>query len=193
MALGFESAHREDHLVLDLPPSETLVDGADPGRSVVTWMNHAPEDLVAAYARMRTQMNRDVPTGELDIEPRVVTVEDIREEEGRLSQQYDTLVGVAVAADGGLDGYTLAFLPRGEDFVQQDDTFVMREARGRGIGRSLKTAVLRRLVSEHPDRTLVHTWTALDNAPMQRLNHSIGFRPVELMHEMQREDARAGG
>ena len=45
-------------------------------------------------------------------------------------------MGVAGRAEGTLDGYTLAFLPRGEDLVQQDDTFVMREARGRGIARS---------------------------------------------------------
>ena len=35
----------------------------------------------------------------------------------------------------------------------------------------------------------MHTWTALDNAPMQRLNRGLGFRAVELVHEMQRQDA----
>jgi GNAT superfamily N-acetyltransferase len=188
--LGFESAHREDHLVLELPtPPETLAHAAGGGNSFLTWTNHAPDDLVTAYARMRTQMNRDVPTGELDIEPRVVTPEEIREEEERLGEQYDTVVGVARRADGELDGYTLVFLPRGADFAQQDDTFVMREARGHGLGRGLKTAVLRLLTSEHPDRTLVHTWTATDNDAMQHLNRGLGFRSVELMHEMQRKDA----
>ena len=41
------------------------------------------------------------------------------------------------------------------------------------------------------DRTRVHTWTALDNEPMQRLNRGLGFRSVELMHEMQRKDSVA--
>jgi GNAT superfamily N-acetyltransferase len=193
LALGFESAHREEHLVLELPEWTETPPEAGANGSVVTWTNHAPDDLVSAYAVMRTQMNRDVPTGELDMEPRIVTADDIREEEGRLTQQYDVVVGVARRDDGVLDGYTLAFLPRGEDFVQQDDTFVRREARGRGIGRSLKEAVLRMLAAEHPERTLVHTWTAPDNDPMQRLNRGLGFRPVELMHEMQREDPRADG
>ena len=179
--------------MLDLPATPgTLADRIDGGHPVVTWTNHAPDDLVAAYARMRTQMNRDVPIGELELEPRALSVEDVREEEERLSQQYDVVVGVAGRADGTLDGYTLAFLPRGEDFVQQDDTFVMREARGRGIGLLLKTALLRMLAAEHPERTLVHTWTAVDNEPMQRLNRSFGFRAVELMHEMQRQDASGG-
>ena len=99
------------------------------------------------------------------------------------------MVGVARRADGELDGYTLVFLPRGDDCAQQDDTFVMREARGRGIGRNLKTAVLGMLTAECPERRLVHTWTALDNAPMQRLNRGLGFRAVEFVHEMQRQDA----
>jgi GNAT superfamily N-acetyltransferase len=186
--VGFESAHREDHFVLDLPASPET-DGAPSDYTVVTWTNHAPDDLVTAYARMRTQMNQDVPTGELDLVPRVVCVEDIREEEQRLGEQYDTLVGVARRADGELDGYTLVFLPRGDDHAQQDDTFVMREARGRGVGRSLKTAVLGELTAEHPERRLLHSWTALDNAPMQRLNRRLGFRAVERVHEMQRQDA----
>lgn len=187
-AAGFTSAHREDHLVADLPfaPDRLLPSAAD--HAVRTWSNHAPDELVAAYARMRTQMSQDLPTGELDLEPRRITVEDVRDEEERLGQSYDTVVGVARRGDGELEGYTLAFLPRGEDYVQQDDTFVMRAARGRGVGRALKLAVLDTLRTTWPERTVVHTWTAPDNEPMQRLNRGLGFRPVELMHEMQRRD-----
>jgi GNAT superfamily N-acetyltransferase len=197
-ALGFESAHREDHFALDLPvPAELLSggihdrihngtdDGTDIGHHVVTWTNRAPDDLVAAYARMRTQMNHDVPLGDLDIEPQAETVERIRASEERLSEHFDTVVGVARRSDGELSGYTLAYLPHDEGFVQQDDTFVTREARGRGIGRALKIALLRLLADEWPERTLVHTWTAVDNVAMQRLNRALGFRTVELMHEMQ--------
>lgn len=191
-ALGFTSAHREDHLTLDLRgyvPSDDPARAAHVGHDVLTWTDRVPDDMVEAYARMRTQMNRDVPMGELDIEPRVVTVEEIREEEERLGEQYETVGAVARRGDGGLDGYTMCFLPRGADYAQQDDTFVMRAARGQGIGRALKTAVLRHLTDERPERGLVHTWTALDNDAMQRLNRGLGFRPVELSHEMQRRDA----
>lgn len=191
-ALGFTSAHREDHLVVDLPvTAELLTDATDAGHRVLTWTNRAPDDLVAAYARMRTQMNHDVPTGELDLEPRKMTVEHVREEEERLGRSYDTVVGIAQRADGELDGYTLVFLPRGESYAQQDDTFVKRKARGLGVGRALKLAVLRMLQAGWADRTRVHTWTALDNEPMQRLNRGLGFRSVELMHEMQRKDSVA--
>jgi GNAT superfamily N-acetyltransferase len=189
-ASGFEPAHREDHLVLDLPASPAAVAGStDSGHTILTWANRVPDDLVTAYARMRTQMNHDVPIGDLDREPAAVTVEQIRAGEDRLSHHYDTVVGVARRPDGELGGYTLAFLPHGEDYVQQDDTFVAREARGQGVGRSLKTAVLRMLAAERPERARVHTWTDPDNDPMQRLNRALGFRPVELMLEMQLKPA----
>ena len=35
----------------------------------------------------------------------------------------------------------------------------------------------------------MHTWTDVDNAPMQRTNRDFGYRPVERMHEMQRKVA----
>jgi GNAT superfamily N-acetyltransferase len=186
-SLGFTSAHREDHLVLDLPvPSEALPGPVPEDHAVLTWTNRAPDELVASYARMRTLMNRDVPIGELDLAPQEVTVDDVREEERRLGGTFDVVVGVAQRPDGELVGYTLLFLPRGEDYVQQDDTFVMRAARRRGLARALKLEALAHLHREHPERGSVHTWTAPDNEPMQRLNRGLGFRPVELMHEMQR-------
>lgn len=192
---GFESAHREDHFVLDLPVAAELFSGStfkdvDDGHTVVTWTNRAPDDLVEAYARMRTLMNHDVPLGDLDIEPQAETVDRIRSSEERLSKHFDTVVGVARRSDGELSGYTLAYLPHDEEFVQQDDTFVVGEERGRGIGRALKVAVLRLLADERPERTMVHTWTAVDNVAMQRLNRALGFGSVELMNEMQ---LRVGG
>jgi RimJ/RimL family protein N-acetyltransferase len=62
---------------------------------------------------------------------------------------------------------------------------VMGSHRGRGLGLLLKGAVLRVLSAEHPERRVVHTWNAVDNAPMQRINAALGFRPVELALEMQ--------
>ena len=56
---------------------------------------------------------------------------------------------------------------------------------------ALKVAVLGILAAEHPERRLVHTWNAVENAPMQRINRDLGFRPVERELEMQRKDADA--
>ena len=45
------------------------------GYEVLTWANRAPDDLIEAYARMRTQMLRDMPSGEVDWEPVVLDPE----------------------------------------------------------------------------------------------------------------------
>jgi len=70
--------------------------------------------------------------------------------------------------------------------VVQDDTLVMPEHRGHGVGWALKVAVLRILAAEHPERRLLHTWNAVENTFMQRINRKLGFRPVERELEMQR-------
>jgi GNAT superfamily N-acetyltransferase len=79
------------------------------------------------------------------------------------------------------------YLPHDADYVVQDDTLVMPDHRGHGLGTALKVAVLRILAADHPERRIVHTWNALENTPMQRINRELGFRPVERELEMQRQ------
>jgi GNAT superfamily N-acetyltransferase len=189
-ALGYVDVQREDHQVLDLPAATSPRGAA--GYEVLTWAGRAPDDLLGAYARMRTQMLRDMPGGDVDWEPVVIDPERVREEEVRVAHAYDHLVAVARrTSDGELAGYSKVFLPHDLDFVVQDDTMVMGAHRGRGLGLLLKSAVLETLAADHPERRIVHTWNAVTNAPMQRINRLLGFRPVELMMEMQRKDADA--
>lgn len=192
-ALGFEQVHEEDHHVLDLPVPDQVL--STPSRSaegyeILSWRDRAPDDLVGAYAAMLTQMGNDVPAGEVDHEPVVIDVERIRVGEERTTSHSGQVVAAARrTSDGVLGGYTLVYLPVGENYVEQDDTLVMPEHRGRGLGLALKAEVFRILAAEHPGRRRIHTWNAVDNAPMQRINRVVGFRPVERLLEMQRRDA----
>jgi GNAT superfamily N-acetyltransferase len=194
-ALGFHAAHREDHQVLDLPlPAESLdvLQVAVAGYEMVTWGNRAPDDLVEAYAAMHTQMGQDVPTGDLDHQPVTVDVARVRAGEERTAESLDQVVAAARRiSDGVFGGYTLVYLPHDSDVVIQDDTMVMPGHRGHGLGLMLKSTVLRILHEEHPGRRSVHTWNAVENAPMQRINRALGFKPVELLLEMQRTDVGA--
>ncbi len=99
---------------------------------------------------------------------------------------YDQVVAAARrSADGEFGGYSLVFVTHGASEALQDDTLVMPEHRGQRLGLALKHATLGVLSREHPGLTAIHTWTAVDNAPMQRTNRAFGYRPVERMHEMQ--------
>jgi len=186
-ALGYRSAHREEHLVLDLPSPALDLPSAHPDYDVVGWVGRCPDDRVEAYAAMLTQMRADVPAGELDLEAVAWDVDRVRLQEQRLDQAYHQVVAAAVRrADRAMAGYSLQYLPRGEVVVLQDDTLVMPEHRGHGLGLLLKQANLERLAREFPERRLIHTWTDPGNTAMRRTNERVGFRVVEVMHEMQR-------
>jgi GNAT superfamily N-acetyltransferase len=184
-ALRLRSVHVEDHLVLELPATPPDVDTAD-GWDIVTWRVRCPDEFAVAYCRMRTQMENDVPRGEVDYQPRAFDEERLRVGEARIALGYGQVVAAARrTADGVFGGYSLVFVPYGEPEGLQDDTLVMPEHRGHRLGLSLKRATLAVLSREHPALTALHTWTSVDNAAMQRTNLIFGYRAVERMHQMQ--------
>jgi RimJ/RimL family protein N-acetyltransferase len=162
-----------------------------PGYDVVSWTRHCPDDLVEQYAALLTQMRRDAPSGDVDAEPEVVDVARVRAGEERNAAAYDQIVVAARRRrDGELGGYTLVYLPHDSDIVMQDDTFVLSAHRGQALGLALKTAMVHTLADDRPERRTIHTWNDPGNAAMQAVNRRLGFRPVEVMLEMQRKDGR---
>jgi GNAT superfamily N-acetyltransferase len=195
--LGYASAHEEDHLVLRLPlPArdvrrlQAAIGDHAAAYDVVTWGNRCPDEHVEALCAMNTQMSADVPSGELDVEPVVWDEERLRTSEERTAASYDRVTAVVRRrSDGVLGGYSLLYLPKGEDHVLQDDTLVMPDHRGHRLGLALKLATLDVLSREHPERRTLHTWTDPENRAMHRTNLGFGYTVVERMHEMQRKDA----
>jgi len=197
-AMGYESVHVEDHLTLPLPVAEetlaSLRGRAVSGYEILTWRNRCPDELVPAYCEMRTRMASDVPMGDLDYEPVAYTEERLRVGEERNARSYDSVVAAARrTSDGPFGGYSLVFLAHGSDQALQDDTLVMPDHRGHRLGTTLKLATLDVLLRDYPERRSLHTWTDPDNHAMYRTNTDFGYRPVEVMHEMQRKDGPADG
>lgn len=179
-ALGAVAKHREDHLLAVLPVRPAEV---HPGYDVVTWRGRCPDEHRDAYLTMRNQMNADVPTGELDLEPEVIDEQRLATAEERLTRAYDVRVAAARRrVDGAFGGYSLLLVPHGTDYGWQDDTLVMPEHRGHRLGAALKSANYAALPASV---TTVHTWTAPDNTAMHRTNVAMGFRVVERMYEME--------
>ena len=196
-SLGFESVHTEHHLWLPLPvePDQVAqlrgrVDHLAGGYDVLTWGNRCPQEYVAAYCAMASQMSTDAPYGRIDWEPVRLDEERLRAEETRTAGAYDRVVAVARRrSDRAFAGYSVLYLPRDERHALQDDTLVMREHRGHRLGLLLKLTTLDILRRDHPERTSLHSWTWPENHAMLRTNLAFGYTPVELMHEMQRVDA----
>lgn len=189
-SVGLRSVNVEDHLVLSLPVEPdhvarllALAETSAAGYEVVTWIDACPDEHVEAYCRMRTQMNHDVPTGEADVEPVAMTPERLRASEARTRASYTTLnAAVRRTSDGEMAGFTRLLLEAGDRAALQSDTLVMPEHRGRRLGTLLKLTTLEMLADDHPERRLLHTWTAVTNAPMQAVNRAFGFVLVDQAH-----------
>ena len=186
-ALGFATVHVEEHLVLPLPADPPRV-APPPSYDVLTWRDRCPDEHLDAYLTLRNQMAVDVPTGEVDQAPVLLDAERLRIQEGRTARSYRQVVAAVRHADGAMAGYSIVFCAHGELDALQDDTLVMPAHRGHGLGRVLKLATLDVLAREHPERRALHTWTDPENHPMRRTNEAFGYRPAELLRQVQRED-----
>lgn len=190
-AMGCAVVHAEDHLVLRLPvpPGERdrldrLVGGEQ--YEVLVWGDRCPGEYVDAYCAMLTRMETDVPLGEVDYRPVEWDLARLREYEERTSHAYRRIVAAARRTDGVFGGYSVLFLPHDDSDVLQDDTLIMPAHRGRRLGLRLKLATLEVVLRDHPERRMLHTWTAPDNGAMHHTNTTMGYRPVERLLEMQR-------
>ena len=182
-SVGAVEKHREDHLLLDLPLGPAVQAPVDPAYDVVTWRGRCPDEHREAYVAMRNQMNADVPTGELDLEPTVMDDARLASSEERLTRSYDVRVAAARhRVDGAFGGYSLLFVPHGADIAWQDDTLVMPEHRGHRLGAALKAVNYADLPAQVG---VVHTWTAPSNTAMHHTNTALGFRVVEHLHEVE--------
>ncbi|MFC4137288.1 MULTISPECIES: GNAT family N-acetyltransferase [unclassified Microbacterium] len=161
---------------------------AVPDVEVRTWSDRVPDDLVEAWAALKTGMGEAVPVGDLTRRASATDVQRVREHERRMAAQGWILVrSMAILDDVGV-GYTELFVvAAGADVIVQEDTFVDAEQRGRGIARLLKAANLRALdaVPAAARSRWVQTWTAIDNTPMLTLNRSLGFQVADTLFELE--------
>ncbi|QRN81274.1 MAG: GNAT family N-acetyltransferase [Nocardiopsis sp. BM-2018] len=137
-----------------------------------------PDDTLEGLAAVMRAMN-DIPLGDLQVTDRTVTPATLRDLDAARRRRGDerwTLVARR-RADGVLVGATETLWDPGNPAVLvQLGTMVLREARGHGIGRWLKAAMLERVLRERPKLRVVRTDSASMNAPMRAINDALGFR-----------------
>jgi GNAT superfamily N-acetyltransferase len=185
LARGYESKLTERRYLLELP-SVPVPAAAPAGYRLQTWTGPVAAGSAADFAAMRTLMEQDVPIGERDHEPEVLTADEVSRGDERLTANGWGLVTTLLRApDGTPAGYTRIFVNSDRVHAQQDDTFVLRAHRGRRLGAVLKSANLTDLQAQFPGVRHLHTWTADGNDAMIATNLRFGFRAVETMHVME--------
>jgi GNAT superfamily N-acetyltransferase len=148
------------------------------GARVELYEPRLPDELVDEYCLAYTEMVNHIPFEDLD-HGDIVYTPDMLRDQNRLLDSLAGIHHVALAweSDGSMSGVTeILRYPYEPDRVHQDLTAVHPRARGRGLGKWLKAALLLRVRDGYPGLRWVITDNAGSNAPMLAINHRLGFR-----------------
>jgi GNAT superfamily N-acetyltransferase len=154
-----------------------------------------PDSAMAAWCTAYTAMLNTVPWEDMDHGDAVVTPETMRnryEKMERSKSVHHALV--AREPDGSISGLTeMRYVPYAPTSIEQDLTAVLPAARGRGLGKWLKAALLLHARELYPDVRWVRTDNAGSNAPMLAINHQLGFKKHRegTAYQMTREELAA--
>jgi len=166
------NVQRELRLPADVPP-------ADPrdGYTLAGWRGTPPREWLDQYARLRSLLNQEAPSGEVTLENEYWDADRLLHEVEQWKRQRRVAhTVVAVAPDGSLAGHTQLLFPHETPEVYQWDTLVLPEHRGHGLGLSLKRQAMRDASDLLAGRRRIVTWNDAQNVNMIAVNEELGYR-----------------
>ncbi len=137
-----------------------------------------PDDMLDDYAPTIGGLLNSIPWEELDHGEIVITPEQMREWYRQMATvDRDQHTVMTREPDGTISGITdVSFTPHLPTFIEQMFTGVRQDARGRGLGKWIKAAMLEKIRAEHPQAEWMITGNAESNGPMLSINHRLGFK-----------------
>jgi RimJ/RimL family protein N-acetyltransferase len=163
------------------------IDGRDRDFEVVTWIDRAPDLLVAGVAQLVGRMSTDTPRGDLAWDSEVWDASRWREkEDDAFHSGRGRLAAGAVDRSGDLVAFTdIGIWKQLPAVAEQWNTIVDQNHRGHRLGLAVKIANLRHLLREVPGALRLETWNADENSRMIAINELLGFEIVERVDEYQ--------
>jgi mycothiol synthase len=176
-----ERASRLDFAGVDWDMVDSWVregEARSPGARLDLYPRWVPDELLDQYCADMSELLNTMPFEGLDHGEIVVTPEAVRESRERMVQSGSTNPTCVVRdADGSVAGMTdVRKHPYEPGIVHQEFTGVHPRARGRGVGKWLKAAMLRHVRQAYPDTRWISTENAGSNAAMLSINHALGFK-----------------
>jgi GNAT superfamily N-acetyltransferase len=164
---------------------------ASPASRHTVYTGRIPDELLPEFCLALSELLNTIPFEDLDHGKIVVTPEQTRDWYLRL-EVSGSLVHTALVRDpdGSIVGITdIRQNPYEPGLVRQGFTGVHPRARGRGLGKWLKAAMLQHVRRAHPDAVAITTENAGSNAPMLAINTALGFRlhRVRTFYQVSRE------
>ena len=137
-----------------------------------------PEEEREAFSAQMSVMLNTVPMEALDHGDIVVTPDTMRDHYERFDLSHEVPHTVLTReADGTISGITeVNWAPYRPAFIEQQFTGVRPDARGRGLGKWIKAAMLLHIRDLYPATEWIGTGNAGSNAPMLKINRALGFK-----------------
>ncbi|HSU74931.1 MAG TPA: GNAT family N-acetyltransferase [Terrabacter sp.] len=142
------------------------------------YVDDMPEDWLEDRAVLQQRMSTDAPADDLALEEEAWDAQRLLEQQQRLrSAGRRILESVARHVPSGrIVGFTQVSVSASEPTLgYQQDTLVLTEHRGHGLGLRLKAATALRIMEELPEVTAVRTWNAASNEHMLAVNRRLGY------------------
>ena len=153
-----------------------------------------PESMWAEFAPQLSTMLNTIPMENLDIGDIVVTPDQMKDFYTR-GEATGEVVHTALTRepDGTITAISdVNWAPYRPAIIHQQFTGVLPSARGRGLGKWIKAAMLLHLKEVYPDMQWVSTDNAGSNAPMLGINEKLGFKRYRSGTEYQISRDRLG-
>jgi GNAT superfamily N-acetyltransferase len=143
--------------------------------------------MIETYARQLSSLVNTIPFEQLDHGAIVITPPQMREWYARMEALQATQHTVLTREpDGVISGITdVSWSQHKPTFIEQMFTGVRPDARGRGIGKWIKAAMLEKLRRDYPRAEWLVTGNAESNGPMLSINRRLGFRQFRAGSEYQ--------
>jgi GNAT superfamily N-acetyltransferase len=158
-----------------------------PSTKLEVYDGHLPREIWEEYCPQFSALLNSMPWDDLDHGDIVVTPATLADWYSRLDEQGGTdYTMLTREPDGSISGITdMSYAPYMSKFIDQGFTGVRGDARGRGLGKWLKAAMLLHVREIYPGLETVITGNAASNGPMLAINKKMGFKEHRPGNEYQ--------